>query len=177
MLKQDVCWWRRKRLLHMGCQITKVNIRLKGLEKRETKCTAEAPADPGMTLAHHMAHHTTRFGSITKVLQCLRHMRRLLPKFRTFAVLSAVFEANSTWGMCSRHCNTSKADAEVLQQLKMHQDAAKQGGGPQQASLLTAQLKAPSILLSIMCAMSHMYHTDDNTASFLVFLPVCCHLL
>ena len=40
------------------------------------------------------------------VLQCLLHMPQILPKFRTFAILSAVRAANSNWGMCSKHCNT-----------------------------------------------------------------------
>ena len=41
-----------------------------------------------------------------QILQCLLHMPQLLPKFRTVAVLFAVSKTYSTWGRCSKHCNT-----------------------------------------------------------------------
>ena len=46
-----------------------------------------------------------RHHHIPMVLQCLLHMPQILPKFRSFAILSAVRTANSNWGICSRHCN------------------------------------------------------------------------
>ena len=47
------------------------------------------------------------------VLHCLLHMPQLLPKSQTFAILYAVLEANSTWGMCSKHCNTMESHSVV----------------------------------------------------------------
>ena len=47
------------------------------------------------------------------VSQCLLHMPQFMPEFRTFAVLSAVPMANSIWGMCSKHCNSSVIDKDM----------------------------------------------------------------
>ena len=49
-----------------------------------------------------------RFATTLVVLQCWLHMPQVLPNFRPSAVLSAVLEANSFWGMCSKICNTAK---------------------------------------------------------------------
>ena len=45
------------------------------------------------------------------------HMPQLLPKFWAFAILSAVPRGKATWGMCSKHCDTSEVRAEVLMNL------------------------------------------------------------
>ena len=38
-------------------------------------------------------------------------------QFQTFAELSAVPKATWIWGMCSKHCKTSRAHLKVLQNL------------------------------------------------------------
>ena len=45
------------------------------------------------------------------------YLPQLLAKVWTFAVFSAVPRADSTWGMCSKHCNTSNLHVQVLQNL------------------------------------------------------------
>ena len=45
---------------------------------------------------------------IRRELQCLLHMPWLRRKLLTFAVRSAVPRANSTWGICSKRCDTKR---------------------------------------------------------------------
>ena len=58
-----------------------------------------------------------RFGCTIEVhalvFQCLLHTPQFWPKVQTFAVLSAVRQANSNWGMCSKHCNTMESQSAL----------------------------------------------------------------
>ena len=51
------------------------------------------------------------------LVQCVLHMPKPLPNIRTLAVLSEVFEANSTWSMCRQH---GDAVACTLQELRWY---------------------------------------------------------
>ena len=48
------------------------------------------------------------------IFQCLPHMPQFWPKSRTFAVVSAVRNANADWGMCSKGCNTMHAAGRMM---------------------------------------------------------------
>ena len=50
-------------------------------------------------------------GESPNVLHCLLHMPQLSPKFRAFALLSAISMAKLIWGMSSKHCITTIPDA------------------------------------------------------------------
>ena len=81
----------------------------------ELQTEAEAPCcqqsmSTGSQQEEFDAQHTMRSCSylpcILLVLQGWLHMPQLRPEFQAFAGLSAVLKANTTWGMCSKHCNT-----------------------------------------------------------------------
>ena len=89
---------------------------------RPTQDVCEVPAASThcpdiMSAADGQQRCSFRLSNTHRVSQCLLHMPQLLPDFRTFAVLPTVTTANSIWGVCSKHHDTSKTHVEVTQHL------------------------------------------------------------
>ena len=74
------------------------------------------------------------FQRIHRISQCLLHMPQLLPENRAVTELSAVPHANSSWGMCSKHCNRPCGGIQTMWLLCSVPLHDLRGGGAEMAA-------------------------------------------
>ena len=68
-------------------------------------CGAAAIVDEGGRCGKHL------WCTTLNVSQSWRHMSLFLPEFWAFATICTIPKANSTWGMCSKHYDTSQGES------------------------------------------------------------------